>query len=154
MAALPFHLLRPSLPGDDSLAWQPSVDPAPSDLRRAGVVVNLNIQDMEVFDFEIDGKPIGKLKCQRGKDAALPVPQGDLDQLILLLETINAKNELYFHRWRPENETYLFLFRKHEQGQNAREIPLFDPLVEAKEKRIFELATPLSHEYSYTFGAK
>jgi hypothetical protein len=43
---------------------------------------------------------------------------------------------LYFHRWRPQNETYLFGFRKHEQGKNGIEIPQFDPLVEAKEKAI------------------
>ena len=42
-----------------------------------------------------------------------------------------AKNTLFFHRWRPANETYIFLFRKHEQGNNAVEIPQFDPLVEA-----------------------
>jgi lysophospholipase L1-like esterase len=46
------------------------------------------------------------------------------------------KNRLYFHRWRPENETYIFGFRKKEQGQNAVEIPQFDPLVAAKEVEI------------------
>ena len=46
------------------------------------------------------------------------------------------KNRLFFHRWRPANETYLFLFRKHEQGQNAKEIPMFDPLIAEKEKEI------------------
>ena len=56
-----------------------------------------------------------------------------------LRAAIIEKNRLYFHRWRPQNETYLFLFRKHEQGQNAREIPLFDPLVEAQEKEIAKL---------------
>ena len=29
----------------------------------------------------------------------------------------------FFHRWRPQNETYLFGFRKHEQGKNARRSP-------------------------------
>ncbi len=57
-----------------------------------------------------------------------------------LRKLIVAKNELYFHRWRPQNETYLFGFRKHEQGKNAREIPQFDPLIEAKEKEIVELS--------------
>jgi lysophospholipase L1-like esterase len=52
---------------------------------------------------------------------------------------IIKKNELYFHRWRPQNETYLFGFRKHEQGKNGIEIPKFDPLVAAKEKEIVEL---------------
>ncbi len=52
---------------------------------------------------------------------------------------IVKKNELYFHRWRPQNETYLFGFRKHEQGKNGIEIPKFDPLVAAKEREIAEL---------------
>jgi lysophospholipase L1-like esterase len=52
---------------------------------------------------------------------------------------IIAKNVHYFNRYRPQNETYLFGFRKHEQGQNAREVPLFDKLVLEAEKRIAEL---------------
>lgn len=64
-----------------------------------------------------------------------------------LRQTIVAKNRLYFYRWRPENETYLFGFRKHEQGQNAREIPLFDPLVAEKEKEIAKLRVPAPHTY-------
>ncbi len=58
-----------------------------------------------------------------------------------LRRLIIDKNELYFHRWRPQNVTYLFGFRKHEQGQNAREIPQFDPLIEAKEQAIWKLAS-------------
>jgi lysophospholipase L1-like esterase len=64
-----------------------------------------------------------------------------------LRQTIIAKNRLYFYRWRPENETYLFGFRKHEQGQNAREIPQFDPLVADKEKEIAKLRVPAPHTY-------
>jgi lysophospholipase L1-like esterase len=56
-----------------------------------------------------------------------------------LREAVVAKNRLYFYRWRPQNETYLFGFRKHEQGKNAREIPLFDPLVAEKEQEIARL---------------
>lgn len=53
-----------------------------------------------------------------------------------LRRSIIRKNELFFHRFRPENYTYLFGFRKHEQGQNAKEIPMFDPLIEKVEKEI------------------
>ncbi len=53
---------------------------------------------------------------------------------------VNEKNRLFFHRWRPANETYLFLFRRHEQGNNAVEIPQFDPLVEAAEATVRTLA--------------
>ena len=73
-------------------------------------------------------------------------PRMHLDQKRVeqLRGVINAKNLLYFYRWRPQNETYLFGFRKHEQGQNAREIPLFDPLVAEKEKEISKLRIPAS----------
>jgi lysophospholipase L1-like esterase len=71
----------------------------------------------------------------------------DLAQSEKLRQTIIAKNRLYFYRWRPENETYLFGFRKHEQGQNAREIPQFDPLIVEKEKEIAKLRVPVAHTY-------
>lgn len=64
----------------------------------------------------------------------LGAPGKPLDEGLRSL--IAEKNRLFFNRWRPANETYLFGFRKHEQGQNAAEIPLFDPLIEAKEKEI------------------
>ncbi len=63
---------------------------------------------------------------------------GDLKFISYLNATV-AKNELFFHRWRPQNLTYLTGFRKHEQGNNAKEIVQFDPLVEKAEKEIAEL---------------
>lgn len=56
-----------------------------------------------------------------------------------LRQTVVRKDELFFDRWRPQNDTYLFGFRKYEQGKNAREIPEFDPLVDAQDKRIAQL---------------
>jgi hypothetical protein len=53
-----------------------------------------------------------------------------------LRQAVIAKNELFFHRWRPQNETYLFGFRKHEQGKNAKEVAEFDPLVAKAEEEI------------------
>lgn len=61
-----------------------------------------------------------------------------------LQEAIRKKNELFFNRWRPENWTYLFGFRKNEQGQNAVEIPQFEPLITEWEARIARLRD-LSH---------
>ena len=56
-----------------------------------------------------------------------------------LRAAIIRKSDLFFHRWRPANETYLFGFRKHEQGQNAKEIPMFDPLISEAEEGIGRL---------------
>lgn len=55
-----------------------------------------------------------------------------------LRQTIIKKDQLFFNRWRPANETYLYGFRKHEQGQNAAEIERFDPLVTAEDDKIHE----------------
>ncbi len=71
-------------------------------------------------------------------DVPFPKPM-DQKSAVRLRRLIAEKNELYFHRWRPQNETYLFLFRKHEQGNNAVEIPQFDPLIAEKERQIREL---------------
>ncbi len=58
------------------------------------------------------------------------------DKASRLRELVARKNDLYFHRYRPQNETYLRGFRKHEQGKNAREIPLFDAMIAQAEARI------------------
>jgi MIP family channel proteins len=58
----------------------------------------------------------------------------------LLLEAIARKNEFFFHRYRPQNETYLFLFRKHEQGNNAVEIEQFEPIIQKADQAIWDAA--------------
>ena len=63
----------------------------------------------------------------------------DAEKTAELRRAVIEKNRLFFHRWRPANETYLFLFRKHEQGNNAKEIPMFDPLIRDQEKKIEQL---------------
>ncbi|QEL18791.1 SGNH/GDSL hydrolase family protein [Limnoglobus roseus] len=55
--------------------------------------------------------------------------------------TIRRKNQLFFYRWRPQNETYLLGFRKHEQGKNAKEIVQFDPLVDHAEQELRAILT-------------
>jgi len=76
----------------------------------------------------------------------------EYDQLDALRRAIVDKNRLLFYRWRPQNETYIFGFRKHEQGNNAVEIPQFDPLVEQKEAEINRLRLPVAHTYELTIA--
>jgi lysophospholipase L1-like esterase len=69
-------------------------------------------------------------------------PQSPMTPAEQLRLKIVEKNRLFFHRWRPQNITYLTGFRKHEQGNNAVEIAQFDPLVEKAEAEIAELLQP------------
>jgi hypothetical protein len=92
----------------------------------------------------VDGKPVaGPI----GVETTFVIPSVGLGQVEEVRSLINAKNRQYFYRWRPQNETYLFGFRKHEQGQNAREIPLFDPIVTELETKIATLRKPKPHTY-------
>ena len=63
-------------------------------------------------------------------------PRLDTPQADALRGIIGCKNKLFFDRLRPQNMAYIFGFRKHEQGNNAVEIPKFDPLVAAEENKI------------------
>ena len=72
-----------------------------------------------------------------------PLPADFTSRSAAVRQLVIDKNRLFFHRWRPANETYIFLFRKHEQGNNAVEIPQFDPLVEAAEAKVRAAARDL-----------
>lgn len=93
------------------------------------------------YRLEINGHPYLTATAEtwaRGLQVTLPVA----GQLETLRQTIVEKDRLFFHRWRPQNETYLFGFRKHEQGNNAVEVAQFDPLIAAKEEEIAALRRP------------
>lgn len=78
----------------------------------------------------------GLLANSLGLAASKPAKADELQEFS---QAIIEKNRLFFHRWRPQNFTYLFGFRKHEQGQNAAEIARFDPLIAAAEVSIREI---------------
>ena len=56
-----------------------------------------------------------------------------------LRQVIGQKNVFFFDRYRPQNDMYIFHGRKHEQGQNAKEVPQFDKFIEEKDAEIAEL---------------
>lgn len=105
------------------------------------------------YTLNIDGRTILTANAEAWGRGEAIARGPEFDQVEQLRAAILAKNQLYFHRWRPQNETYLFGFRKHEQGQNAREIPQFDPLVAGKEEKILKLSSPRTHIYEITPGA-
>src|SRR5262249_34572489 len=100
------------------------------------------------YQLRIDGKPVvqgSAMDWSFGKKVIERCPE--FEQTEKLRQAIIEKNQLFFHRYRPQNETYLFGFRKYEQGQNAVEVPQFDALIEAKEKEIAKLRVPVKHTY-------
>jgi len=97
--------------------------------------------------LKIDGKEVASGSAMDW-EFGIQISRGtEFNQAEKLRQAIIEKNQLYFHRYRPQNETYLFGFRKYEQGQNAIEVPQFDALIEAKEKEIAKLRVPVKHVY-------
>jgi hypothetical protein len=84
-----------------------------------------------------------KLSTKLVQGLGLNPPQISEAELTSIQKEVLKKDELFFNRWRPQNETYLFGFRKHEQGQNAKEIPMFDPLIDQADAKIQELKAGL-----------
>ncbi|WP_395753938.1 GDSL-type esterase/lipase family protein [Prosthecobacter sp.] len=80
-----------------------------------------------------------KLSARLIEGLGLKLPEAPTPALENLRRAVIAKDTLFFNRWRPHNETYLFGFRKHEQGQNAKEIPMFDPLIAQGDEAIQKL---------------
>jgi hypothetical protein len=97
--------------------------------------------------LKIDGKPIAVAAAEEWAAGVTLTRGPEFDQVEKLRAAIIAKNRLYFYRWRPQNETYLFGFRKHEQGNNAKEVAQFDPLIAKKEAEIARLRAPVAHRY-------
>jgi len=109
------------------------------------------------FVLRVDGLPKGRYSLQIDRDDFGDHSAGELATGIVpqftrppvghaeLRQAIIAKNRLYFHRWRPQNTTYLFGFRKHEQGNNAKEVAEFEKLVAAKEAEITSLKAKVLH---------
>ncbi len=106
------------------------------------------------YTLWIDGKPTATASAD-GWASGVSLDQGpEFEQAEKLRRAIVAKNALYFYRWRPQNETYLYGFRKKEQGNNAVEIPQFDPLVAKQEAEIARLRVPVPHTYELKVSAK
>jgi lysophospholipase L1-like esterase len=100
-------------------------------------------------ELRIDGRPDETRSAESWARGARIAGVADRAQAEQLRAAINQKNRLFFHRWRPQNITYLFGFRKHEQGNNAVEIPRFDPLVAEQEREIARLRKPVAREYEW-----
>ena len=63
-----------------------------------------------------------------------------VEQAEKLRQLIVSKNFDFFNYFRPENDSYILSFRKHEQGKNAVELPEFKPIAAQKDAEIQKLS--------------
>ena len=143
---------------DDKLVYSPPPKHTPRGGRMMAIHDRIRIVGLAPgkYGLQINGKPT-LLADAKQWAAGVLINRGDyLEQPEQLRKTILQKNEMFFHRHRPQNETYLYLFRKHEQGNNAVEIPRFDPIISELENKIAELKKPrlVRYQVSKIDGSK
>ncbi len=102
------------------------------------------------YQLSIDAEPVCSATATQWNEGVPMTIGPEFAATEELRQAILKKNELFFYRWRPQNTTYLFGFRKHEQGNNAAEVAEFDPLVAQQEKKIAQLRKPVEHVYELT----
>ena len=94
--------------------------------------LNPGVYELKVGDRVILSATAEELN--RGVDSKYLLVQERLLQI-----EITEKNEQFFHSWRPQNTIYLFGNRKHEQGQNGKEIGEFGAYIKKHEAKITKL---------------
>lgn len=93
------------------------------------------------YDVNIDGEQTETASAnERARYIQIDLPH--TEQAHQLMQSIQKKNRMYFYQYRPQNETYLVGFREYEQGNNARELDLLDPLIGEMENDIGRLRVP------------
>lgn len=133
---------------------------APAYTDRTGSVVNLvnrirlqflglirGVNNTSIYELIVDGKGVTYADADTWGQSLKISAGPDFHQAEELRRAIIKKNKLFMNRWRPQNETYLFGFRKHEQGQNAGEIPLFDEDVAKADAEIAVFKKPKTRRY-------
>ena len=103
--------------------------------------------DPGTYTLMTGGKPLATATAEQWSSGVAVLKGPEIDQEETLRKAIVAKNFDFFNFWRPDNDTYIFGYRNHEQGRNAVEIPRFKPLVAAKDAEIAKLRVPAPHDF-------
>lgn len=137
----------------DPTAYNEQLAKLAAEIRNLGREKDCPVLDLEKFEpnerFTRDGvawndagyrKAAAELVRQLGLNGAAidRLSEKQPEALEELRAAVKKKNEWFFHRYRPQNETYLFLFRKHEQGNNAVEVEQMETFVRQGEEKIAE----------------
>ena len=135
---------------DSRLPWPAPPSGTPAELLTQTAARLLKVKGLRTgkYTLKIDGQTVAQGTADEWATGKQITRGPEFDQVEKMRQTIVDKNSQFFYRWRPQNWTYLFGFRKHEQGQNAAEIPQFDPLISKAEATISHLSQPVEHTYT------
>lgn len=110
-------------------------------------VFSISGLDEGYYTLSIDADDVASASAERWA-TGVEITQGVLfRQAGVLRDIIINKNQLFFHKYRPTNRTYLIGFRSHEQGQNTKELEQLNLFISRLEDQIFQLRKSYPEAY-------
>jgi len=97
--------------------------------------------------LKIDGAEVAAAGAEDWARGVAIAKGPEFEQLEKLRRLIEEKNRHYYHYWRPQNDTYIFGFRRKEQGHLTAEFPKYPPILNEKDAEIAKLRVPVPHTY-------
>ncbi len=99
------------------------------------------------YTLKIDGVAVATASGEEWSKGVAVTKGPEFEQLEKLRRLIEEKNRHYYHYWRPQNDTYIFGFRRKEQGHLTAEFPKYPPILNEKDAEIAKLRVPVPHTY-------
>jgi hypothetical protein len=121
-------------------ATEPTLPIGPRTVKAPGLAPGKHV-------LKIDGAAVATHTAEEWAQGVLLAKGPEFDQLEKLRGLIAEKNQHYFHYWRPQNDTYIFGFRRKEQGNLTAEFPKYPPILTEKDAEIAKLRVPVAHTY-------
>jgi len=100
------------------------------------------------YALKVDGEVVATAAAEDWEKGVALARGPEFVQIEKLRALIAEKNIHYFHYWRPQNDTYIFGFRRKEQGHLTAEFPKYPPILNEKDAEIAKLRVPVPHTYS------
>ena len=97
--------------------------------------------------LDINGQRVARGSSAAWADGIALEHGPDVDQVEALRAAIVEKNRLFFYEIRPQNEAYIYLFRRHERGHHEGELAQFATLLAEREETIARLRRPRTRHY-------
>lgn len=99
------------------------------------------------YSLAIDGAAVVTASAEEWARGVALSKGPEFVQVEKLRAHITGKNTHYYHYWRPQNDTYIFGFRRKEQGHLTAEFPKYPPILNEKDAEIAKLRVPVAHSY-------
>jgi len=112
-----------------------------------GGVVRVEGLASGVYALDLVGQRVARGTAEQWARGIAVTRGPHLERTERLRAAIIAKNRLFFYRFRPQNKTYIYLFRRHERGHHEGEIAQYAALVREKEDEIAQLRRPRSRQF-------